>query len=538
MKKRGLISVYDKKGVGELASFLVETGWEILSTGGTAKELEKQGLPVVEVASVTGFPECLEGRVKTLHPGIHAGLLAKRGDAAHLETLNQLGYGTIDLVCVNLYPFFEKVKRDLTEAEMIEVIDIGGPALLRSGAKNYQDVIPLTDPEDYGSVISALKTGGLSLSFRKSLAAKVFDLTAAYDAAIARYLLDESYPAYFPVSIKKSRSLRYGENNHQSAALYYHTDKTGAMASMVQLAGKELSYNNVRDLDLAWKTACAFGLSADATPPHGEESVVRLLPDLPQALPACCVAVKHTTPCGLALAATLSEAYTKTYICDPISIFGGILACNVTIDLETAKKMSELFLEIIIAPDFEEDALSLLKKRKDLRIMRAASAPREKLECISIDGGLLVQNTDRTLLEKWDVVTQLQPGPQDIPDMIFGIRAVTYVKSNAIVVVKNQAAMGIGAGETNRLWAAELALNRSTRAVISAAQTGADDGAFPRVLASDAFFTFPDVIEVAAASGIKTIVQPGGSHQDQFLIDVCDKLGIAMVFIGSRHFKH
>jgi phosphoribosylaminoimidazolecarboxamide formyltransferase/IMP cyclohydrolase len=539
MKKRALISVYDKKDIVALATFLAESGWEIISTGGTAKELEASAVPVTEVASITGFPECLDGRVKTLHPAVHGGLLAKRQEPSHLELLQRLGYAPIDLVCVNLYPFFEKVKNGLTEEETVEFIDIGGPGMLRSGAKNYRDVIVLTDPADYRPVIEILKKGtDVSPEFRKRLAAKVFALTAAYDAAIARYMLDASYPDYFPLSVRKAGSLRYGENNHQSAALYYHTDKTGALASMVQLAGKALSYNNVRDIDLSWRTACAFGLSADGTLPQGEESVVRFLPNLPKTPPACCVAVKHTTPCGLALGATLTQAYERTYICDPVSIFGGIIACNVPVDPASAEKMSDLFLEIIIAPDFDEEALKILKKRKDLRIMKAGSAPREKLECTSIDGGLLVQDSDRTLLDRWEVVTHVQPEPQDLPDMIFGMRAVTYVKSNAIIVVKNQAAMGIGAGETNRLWAAELALNRANRATAAAVQTGADDGIPARVLASDAFFPFPDVLEVAAVSGIKTIVQPGGSLKDQFLIDVCDKLGLAMVFTGARHFKH
>ncbi|MDR2535931.1 MAG: bifunctional phosphoribosylaminoimidazolecarboxamide formyltransferase/IMP cyclohydrolase [Treponema sp.] len=538
MKKRALISVYDKKGIGDLGAFLIDSGWEILSTGGTAAYLREKKLPITEVSAITEFPECLDGRLKTLHPAIHGGLLAKRGDASHLETLKKLGYAPIDLVCINFYPFFEKVKNGLSEQEIIEFIDIGGPALLRSSAKNYQDVLALTDPEDYKTVIERLKTGNLSLEFRKALAAKVFELTAAYDAAIARYLLDEAYSAYMPLSVKKVSSLRYGENIHQSAALYFHTDKTGALSSMVQLAGKGLSYNNVRDIDLAWKAVCAFGLSADGTPPQGEKNVARFLPDLPKPPPVSCVAVKHTTPCGIALGNTLVEAYQKTYLCDPISIFGGIVACNVPIDPESAEKLSELFLEIIIAPDFDEEALKVFKTRKDLRIMKASAAPREKHEYISIDGGLLVQDRDQTLIEKWEVVTQAQPEPMDVQDMIFGMRAVTYVKSNAIVVVQKQAALGIGAGETNRLWAAELALNRATRAVGAAAQTGSGDGKPARVLASDAFFPFPDVIEVAAASGIKTIVQPGGSQKDRFLIEICDKLGVAMVFTGARHFKH
>ncbi|MDR2485023.1 MAG: bifunctional phosphoribosylaminoimidazolecarboxamide formyltransferase/IMP cyclohydrolase [Treponema sp.] len=538
MKKRALISVYDKKGAGELASFLVESGWEILSTGGTAKYLGEENIPVIDVSAVTGFPEFLDGRVKTLHPAIHGGVLAKRNRASHLETLEQQGFAPIDLVCVNLYPFFEKVQGKLSEEETLEFIDIGGTAMLRSGAKNYHDVIVLTDPADYEEVIAGLKIGTLPVIFRKRLAGKAFDLTAAYDAAIARYLLDETYPSYWPVSIKKAHSLRYGENSHQSAALYLNTDKSGAFSSMEQLGGKELSYNNIRDIDLAWKAVCAFGLSADGTSPQGEEEITRLLPDLPQPPSVCCVAVKHTTPCGIALGKDLAEAYAKAYSCDPVSIFGGIVACNVPVDPVNAEKLSDMFLDIIIAPGFDEEALKILKQKKDLRIMKTRYAPREKLECISIDGGLLVQDSDRKLIEKWDVVTQAQPEPRDVQDMLFSIRAVSYVKSNAIVVVKKQAALGIGSGETNRIWAAELALNRAARAVATAAQAGTDDGEPARVLASDAFFPFPDVIEVAAATGIKTIVQPGGSQKDRSLVEICDKLGVAMVFTGTRHFRH
>jgi phosphoribosylaminoimidazolecarboxamide formyltransferase/IMP cyclohydrolase len=538
MKKRALISVYDKKGISELASFLAESGWEILSTGGTAQYLAEHTIPVTDVSQVTGCPELLDGRVKTLHPAIHGGLMAKRGEASHLEALEKQGFAPIDLVCVNLYPFFEKVKIGLSEEEVLEFIDIGGTALLRSAAKNYRDVISLSDPADYGLVIQKLKAGTISLEFRRTLAGKGFSLIAAYDAAIARYMLDEPYPAYWPISVKKSQPLRYGENSHQTAALYANTDTFGAISSMKQLAGKELSYNNIRDIDLAWKAVCAFGLSADGTPPQGEAEVVRLLPDMPKLPPVCCVAVKHTTPCGIALGKDLHEAYEKTYICDPVSIFGGIIACNVPVDPVNAEKFSELFLEIIIAPDFDPEALKILQQKQDLRIMKASYAPREKLECISVDGGLLVQETNRKLIEKWEVVTKAQPDPQDIPNAIFGMRAVGYVKSNAIVVVKHHAALGIGAGETNRIWAAELALSRAARAVVTAAQTGIDDGDPARVLASDAFFPFPDVIELAAATGIKTIVQPGGSQKDQSLVKTCDRLGIAMIFTGARHFRH
>ncbi|MDR1956209.1 MAG: bifunctional phosphoribosylaminoimidazolecarboxamide formyltransferase/IMP cyclohydrolase [Treponema sp.] len=538
IKKRALISVFNKQGITSLASFLAASGWEILSTGGTFRYLQEAGIPVMDVSDVTGFPECLGGRVKTLHPAIHTGLLAKRADPAHWEALEKAGFAPIDLVCVNLYPFFEKVQARLSQEETLEFIDIGGAALLRSAAKNYQDVIVLTDPADYPGIITALSAGDLPQDRRKTLAAKVFTLTSAYDGAVARYLLDEPAPAYWPLSLKKAQTLRYGENYHQSATLYCNTDKPGAFASMKQLSGKELSYNNIRDLDLAWKVVCAFGLPADGTPPLGEADLIGIVPAFPKLPPVCCVAVKHNTPCGIALGTSLIEAYTKAYNCDPVSIFGGILGCNAVVDVSTAVKLAELFLEIIVAPDFDDEALAILKCKKNLRIMQAPFSPRQTQEFVSVDGGLLVQDTDQKLLEKWNPVTKLAPEAEDIADMIFGMRAVQYVKSNAVLVVKNRAALGIGAGETNRIWAAELALNRAHQVIVTTAAAGVDNGEPPRVLASDAFFPFPDVIEVAAAAGIKTIIQPGGSQNDQPSIETCDRLGLAMVFTGTRHFKH
>jgi phosphoribosylaminoimidazolecarboxamide formyltransferase/IMP cyclohydrolase len=553
MKRRALISVFNKEGIGALASFLHQGGWEILSTGGTAKHLQGEGLPVTDVSAVTGFPECLDGRVKTLHPAIHAGLLARRDLPAHRETLDKLGLSPIDLVCVNLYPFFEKVQAGLSLEETVEFIDIGGPTMLRSAAKNYRDVIVLTDPADYEAAMTGLRAGKVPEDFRKRLAGKVFDLTSAYDAAIARYLLEldgpsTAYPAYWPLSLKKAQSLRYGENGHQSAALYFHTDQPGALGSMEQLHGKELSYNNIRDLDLAWKAVCAFGLPSDGVPPLGAEGLEALGIQAGPPSAAACVAVKHNTPCGIALGDSLPAAYAKAYACDPVSIFGGIVACNVPVDAATAEKLAELFLEIVAAPDFDPAALEILKKKKNLRIIRASRAPREQRESTTVDGGLLVQEADRKLLDKWEVVTQTAPLPEDIPDMIFGMRAVTYVKSNAIMVVKDRAASGIGGGEVNRIWPTEQALARSAAAIDAAVKTAEAgpggpppafaDGKPPRVLASDAFFPFPDVVEAAAARGIRAIIQPGGSVNDKASIEACDQRGIAMVFTGTRHFKH
>jgi phosphoribosylaminoimidazolecarboxamide formyltransferase/IMP cyclohydrolase len=541
MKKRSLISVFDKDGILELASFLSSSGWEILSTGGTSKYLQENNIPVTDVSSVTGFPECLDGRVKTLHPAIHAGILARRDVQNHVDTLKELNLGTIDLVCVNLYPFFEKVQDKLPVEETIEFIDIGGPGMLRSAAKNYRDVIVLTDPADYTETIDGLKSGTVPLDFKKRLAGKVFNLTSAYDAAIARFLLEEEYPQSLPLSLKMGQPLRYGENGHQSAALYLHADRVGVLGGMEQLHGKELGYNNMRDLDLAWKAACAFGLSADGTVPAGHNDVNRLLPGVNDSGKVCCLAVKHNTPCGIALGDTLLEAYEKTFACDPVSIFGGIIACTTKVDALIAAKLGELFLEIVAAPDFDDEALEILKKKKNLRIIKLKKAPAETHEYIAVDGGLLVQQCDRLLLDKWEVVTKTAPQDKDIQDMIFGMRAVTFVKSNAIMIVKDLAATGIGGGQVNRIWPTMQSLERSTAVLKSVSETGNNpwkDTELARVLASDAFFPFADVVDAAAAAGIKAIIQPGGSMNDKLSIEACDKYGIAMVFTGTRHFKH
>ena len=541
MKKRALISVFYKNGIMELASYLHGAGWEILSTGGTSRHLQENGIPVTDVSTVTGFPECLDGRVKTLHPAIHAGLLARRDEEGHMETLRSLGLSAIDLVCVNLYPFFEKVQAGLSLGETVEFIDIGGPSMLRSAAKNFNDVVVLTDPADYAEAIDGLKAGTVPGEFRKRLAGKVFNLTSAYDAAISRYLLEDEYPEHWSLSLKKGQGLRYGENGHQSAALYLHADRPGVLGGMEQLHGKELGYNNIRDLDLAWKAACAFGLPGSAGGgAFGEDEVRRLVPGAASDGKVCCAAVKHNTTCGIALGDTLLEAYRKTYACDPVSIFGGIVACTTAVDSATAEKLGELFLEIVVAPDFEADALEILKRKKNLRIIKLAKAPAESHECISVDGGLLVQRSDRGLLEKWEVVTKTAPAAEDLRDMVFGMRAVTFVKSNAIMIVKNESATGIGGGQVNRIWPTRQSLERSASAIKASAEAGSPwgDTAPARVLASDAFFPFDDIVEAAAVAGIKAIVQPGGSVNDKLSIEACDKHGIAMVFTGTRHFKH
>jgi phosphoribosylaminoimidazolecarboxamide formyltransferase/IMP cyclohydrolase len=562
MKKRALISIYYKEGVLEFAKALTGLGWEILSTGGTSRYLQENCIPVIDISTVTKFPECLDGRVKTLHPAVHAGILARRDNPSHMDTLKNLGIETIGLICVNLYPFFEKVQSGLTIEETVEFIDIGGPTMLRSAAKNYRDVIVLSDPGDYEKVTMCLKSEDVPLELKKYLAGKVFNLCSAYDAAVARYLLNvdtrisggaaddgigaEGFPAFWPASFRKAQELRYGENEHQSAALYLAADRLGALGEMEQLNGKELGYNNIRDMDLAWKAACAFGFPLEHKAPLGEETLrlLNVLSGPAGDFPPACVAVKHNTPCGAAIGSTLCEAYEKTYACDPVSIYGGIVACNVTVDAATAAKLAELFLEIVLAPDFEDEALEMLKKKKNLRVMRIRRAPQDKTEYASVDGGLLVQTADRLLLEKWEVVTREKPESADIPDLVFGMRAVSHVKSNAIAVIKDSAAAGIGGGQTNRIWAAEQAIARCAAHIRAATENPAlagkaiANGKPARVLASDAFFPFADTVEAAAAAGIRAIIQPGGSIRDKESIEACDKHGIAMVFTGTRHFKH
>lgn len=516
VKKRALISVFIKDGILDLAQFLIHQEWEILSTGGTAAYLTKNGIAVTDVSTVTGFPECLDGRVKTLHPKIHAGLLAQRNNSAHMQTLQELDVNPIDLVCVNLYPFFEKVQANLSFEQTVEFIDIGGPTMLRSAAKNFSDVIVLTDPEDYVRAIEEIRCGKADTAFRRTLAGKVFNLTSAYDAAVSRFMLSEvEFPAYFTqplvkaTELMKNNSLRYGENAHQKAALYITADTKGAFGGMTQLQGKELSYNNIRDLDIAWKTVCAYNKQiSDGTGMFT-------------------VALKHNTPCGAAVGKTLLESYKRTYICDPVSIFGGIIGCSIAVDRETAEEMVNTFLEAVVAPDFTAEALSVFAAKKNVRLIKATVAAVQKMECLSVDGGLLVQERDMTLCEKWDVVTTKKPTQEQLDEMTFGMTIAQFAKSNAIVIIKNKTAIGIGCGQTNRIWATEQALDRAQKV-----EKGAT------VLISDAFFPFADCVRKAAEYGITAIMQPGGSIRDNESIDACNELGIAMVCTGTRHFKH
>ncbi len=499
MIKRALISVFDKTNVLKLAEFLNTKGVEIISTGGTYKYLKSNNIPVIEVAEVTGFEEMLDGRVKTLHPFIHGGILAQRELDEHMSAIKNIGIEPIDMVVVNLYPFFDMVQKDISFEEKVEFIDIGGPTMLRAAAKNFKDVIVLTDVRDYDNVIAQLEDGEVDYDTKKLFAGKVFNLMSAYDGAISNFLLGEdSYPEYLSISYKKHMDLRYGENPHQSAAYYSETVGTGALKNFEQLNGKELSYNNIKDMDIAWKVVNEF-----------KE-------------PVCC-ALKHNTPCGAAIAENICEAYKKTYDCDPTSIFGGIVALNKPVDVATAEELIKTFLEVVIAPAYEEDALQVLQSKKNLRVILCYNKPENKNELVKVDGGILVQSNDNKLIDELKVVTESKPSEKEIQDMVFGMKIVKYVKSNAIVVVKDGVAKGIGGGQVNRIWPTIDALNRAKDGVI---------------LASDAFFPFGDIVDEAAKHNIKAIIQPGGSVRDQESIDNCNKFNIAMIFTGIRHFKH
>ena len=500
MKKRALISVFDKEGILDFAKFLVSKDVEIVSTGGTYRYLKENGLDVIEINEVTNFPEMLDGRVKTLHPLVHAGILAIRDNEKHMNTLKEREIHTIDYVVVNLYPFFEKVKEDLSFEEKVEFIDIGGPTMLRAAAKNFQDVVVISNKNDYSVVMNEIQQDGeVSFVTKKKLAGKVFNLMSAYDGAIANFLLgDEEYPEYLSVSYKKMQGLRYGENSHQSAAVYGLATADGAMNTFETLNGKELSYNNFKDVDIAWKCANEF-----------EET-------------ACC-ALKHNTPCGVATGETSYDAYMKAYNVDPTSIFGGIVAFNKKVDKSTAEEMVKIFLEVIAAPEYDEDALEVLKTKKNLRVLKFNNVPKAEKYMVTVDGAMLVQVEDNKLIDEIKIVTEKQPTEEEMKDLIFGMKVVKYVKSNAIVVAHDGVALGIGGGQVNRIWPTEDALRRGKGATI---------------LASDAFFPFRDVVDEAAKYGIKAIIQPGGSLRDQESIDACNEHGISMVFTGYRHFKH
>ena len=511
---RALLSVSDKRGIVDFARQLVALRWEIVSTGGTAEALRREQVPVIGIEDVTGFPEMMDGRVKTLHPKVHGGLLARRENPHDVAAMQQHGITPIDLVAVNLYPFRETVaKPDTTFAQAIEQIDIGGPSMLRSAAKNHASVIVIVDPNDYPSIIQRLKSGGVAPNERQALATKVFAHTAAYDAAILGYLSrsQESLPPTLSLVLERQQSLRYGENPHQRAALYV-TDEPGIRA-MQQLHGKELSFNNLLDVDAA-VTAVAPWRTKDAR--------------------AACVIIKHTTPCGVALGRNAADAYARALATDRTSAFGSVIAFNTVVDREAAEAMRDLFVEVVVAPRIDGDALAVFKEKKNLRVVELPRPDDQpSLDYKRVRGGFLAQDrfryTDVADEAKWRVATTRRPTDAQWNDLRFGWAAVGTIKSNAIVLVKDEAAIGIGAGQMSRVDSSFLAVHK-------ARQQGHD----PRgaVLASDAFFPFRDGVEEAAAAGVSAIIQPGGSVKDAEVIAAADEHDIAMILTGMRQFRH
>lgn len=508
---RALISVSDKTGVIDFAKGLRAADIEIISTGGTKTALEEAGIETISIDEVTGFPEMMDGRVKTLHPKIHGGLLGRRDSESHMEAMEKEAIQPIDIVCVNLYPFKETIlKPETTEADAIENIDIGGPSMLRSAAKNHAFVTAIVDPVDYAIVLAEIQQEGhTSLETRRKLAAKVFRHTAAYDALIGQYLTEavgEKDPENLTLTYTRKQDLRYGENSHQEAAFYQAALPTSySIASAEQLHGKELSFNNIRDADAALRIMREFT----------EPTVV---------------ALKHMNPCGIGSGETIFSAWEAAYAADPVSIFGGIIVLNREVDLVSAQAMTQLFLEIIIAPSYSEEALAVLKTKKNLRLLQVdfSNVEGNANEMVSVLGGLLVQQDDRAMEEpeSWTVVTDRQPTKEEQAAMVFAWKAVKHVKSNAIVVANQQQTLGIGAGQMNRVGSVKLAIEQAG----AKAETAA--------LASDAYFPMDDSVEYAAKHGIKAIIQPGGSIKDQASIDMANKYGIAMVFTGVRHFRH
>jgi phosphoribosylaminoimidazolecarboxamide formyltransferase/IMP cyclohydrolase len=522
MNPRALLSVSDKTNITELARGLTELGWEIVSTGGTAKFLREQNISVTSIESVTGFPEILSGRVKTLHPKIFGGILALREDPKHQSELAAQAIQKIDLICANFYPFMEAAQKpNLSEVQLIEEIDIGGPSLVRAAAKNFQHVIVLTDPADYSTVLAELRRGSISESTRRHLALKAFAKVAELDIAIHRTLqgrwafasfLSSPHPSplgegdkdeRFFLAYRKAHELRYGENPHQKAALYQNALAPGLSSQIEVLWGKELSYNNWLDT----------------------ESALALLSELGS--PAC-VIIKHNNPCGVARGTTLLEAYERALECDPVSAFGGIVALNQPVDRKLAEKLNEIFLEIVVAPDFAPGAMPLLQQKKDRRLLRCSQLvfPKETLRFLA--GDVLVQDTDSIVIPEnsWKILDDVSVTDAEKRDLVFAFAVCKHVKSNAIVVAKDEATVGIGAGQTNRVGSAKIALSQ------------AGEKARGAVLASDGFFPFPDTVDLAAQHGIAAIIQPGGSVRDEEAFAVARKHKIKMVLTGVRHFRH
>ena len=510
--KRALISVFDKTGIVDFAKSLDSMGWEIISTGGTSKKLKEEGITVQDISDLTKFPECFDGRVKTLHPNVEGGILAIRDNDNHKKQMTDLAIEPIDMVVCNLYPFKQTLlKPGVSHEEIIENIDIGGPTMIRAAAKNYRFVTVITDPEDYHLVIDELQSqGDTSVETKEMLAAKVFIHTSHYDTLIASYFserLNIKYPKTLTLTYEKKQDLRYGENPHQSAAFYASVQGTsGTLTNAVQLHGKELSYNNIGDTDGALETLKEFC----------EPTIV---------------AAKHANPCGVGSASTLVEAYKKAYEADPVSIFGGIVAANREIDAETAKEVVKTFLEVIVAPSFSVEALEILSKKKNIRLLQLENIgykDKKASKAKTVLGGLLIQDLDTVLLQETElkVVTKRQPTESEMKDLLFAWKVVKHTKSNGIAIAKDLCTTGVGPGQVSRIWALENAIRQGGERIPGS------------VMASDAFFPFSDCVEAAHKAGITAIIQPGGSVRDQESIDTADKYGIAMIFTGMRHFKH
>ncbi|EGD54677.1 bifunctional phosphoribosylaminoimidazolecarboxamide formyltransferase/IMP cyclohydrolase [Gordonia neofelifaecis] len=512
--KRALISVYDKSGLTDLATALNAAGVEIVSTGSTAKTIAGAGVPVIEVSELTGFPECLEGRVKTLHPRVHAGILADTRKDDHLAQLDELGVAPFELVVVNLYPFTETVASGATPDECVEQIDIGGPSMVRAAAKNHPSVGVVVDPADYADVAAAVATGGFTLAQRKQLAAKAFRHTADYDVAVASWMSsvvapDEEgsqFPVWAGATWKRSATLRYGENPHQAAALYVSNDAAPGLAEAQQLHGKEMSFNNYTDGDAAWRAAYD----------HAEPAVA---------------IIKHANPCGIAVGADIAEAHRRAHACDPVSAYGGVIATNREVSVEMAEQVAEIFTEVIIAPGYADGAVDVLSRKKNIRILIAGAPTETGVEMRPVSGGLLIQERDVIDADgddpaNWTLATGEAADEQTLRDLVFAWRACRAVKSNAILLANDGASVGVGMGQVNRVDSAHLAVNR------------AGERAAGSVGASDAFFPFPDGLQVLIDGGVRAVVQPGGSVRDNEVIEAAKAAGVTMYLTGARHFAH
>ncbi|WP_309096118.1 bifunctional phosphoribosylaminoimidazolecarboxamide formyltransferase/IMP cyclohydrolase [Streptomyces sp.] len=511
--RRALVSVYDKTGLEDLARGLHEAGVELVSTGSTAAKIAAAGVPVTKVEELTGFPECLDGRVKTLHPRVHAGILADLRLDSHREQLAELEVEPFDLVVVNLYPFRETVASGASPDECVEQIDIGGPSMVRAAAKNHPSVAVVTSPARYADVLAAVQNGGFDLATRKRLAAEAFQHTAAYDVAVASWFAssyapaDESrFPDFLGATWEREHTLRYGENPHQPAALYV-SPEGGGLAQAEQLHGKEMSYNNYTDTDAARRAAYD----------HAEP---------------CVAIIKHANPCGIAIGADVAEAHRKAHACDPLSAFGGVIAVNRPVSKEMAEQVAEIFTEVIVAPDYEDGALEALTKKKNIRVLRCPEGPAAPVEVKPIDGGALLQLTDRLQADgddpaNWTLATGEALSEAELAELAFAWKACRAVKSNAILLAKDGASVGVGMGQVNRVDSAKLAVERA----------GAERAA-GSYAASDAFFPFPDGLEILTEAGVKAVVQPGGSVRDELVVEAARKAGVTMYFTGTRHFFH